>query len=114
LRLHDLTCAIALLDADLDTVLEGIETRRLLASSPRTVRAFDRRFPIVAARALLAARRMEDADHWIRAAEQLTGPEIVTSVTVPTLRAWHEWLFGRLDTCSSLIDGALGWIDEHR
>jgi ATP/maltotriose-dependent transcriptional regulator MalT len=114
LRLHDLTCAIALLDADLDTVLEGIETRRLLASSPRTVRALDRRFPIVAARALLAARRMEDADHWIRAAEQLTGPEIVTSVTVPTLRAWHEWLFGRLDTCRSLIDGALGWIDEHR
>ena len=74
---------------------------------------FNRRFPIVAARALLAARRMDDADHWIRLAERITEPDMVTSVTVPTLRAWHEWLFGRLDRCATLIDVALAWIDEH-
>jgi LuxR family transcriptional regulator, maltose regulon positive regulatory protein len=113
LRLHDLTCAIALLDADLDTVLDAIETRGGLAAKARNVHVFNRRFPIVAARALLAARRMDDADHWIQLAERITGPDIVTAVTVPTLRAWHEWLFGRLDRGTALIDGALAWIDDH-
>jgi ATP/maltotriose-dependent transcriptional regulator MalT len=113
LRLHDLTCAIALLDADLDTVLEGVDQRGQLAAGARNGHVLNRRFPIVAARALLAARRMDDADHWIRLAERITEPDMVTAVTVPTLRAWHEWLFGRLDRCATLIDVALAWIDEH-
>jgi DNA-binding CsgD family transcriptional regulator len=37
----------------------------------------------------------------------------VTEVTVPTLRAWHEWLFGSLRRALALVDGALAWIDEH-
>ena len=113
LRLHDLTCAIALLDADLDTALEGIETHGGLAAKARNVKVYNQRFPIVAARALLGARRMDEADHWIQQAERITEPDIVTAVTVPTLRAWHEWLFGRLERCATLIDTALAWIDEH-
>jgi len=29
------------------------------------------------------------------------------------VRAWHEWLFGRLDVATKLVDDALGWMDEH-
>ena len=46
---------------------------------------------------MLGARRMAEADEWIARAERLERPDIVTMVTVPTLRAWYEWMFGRLD-----------------
>ena len=41
-----------------------------------------------------------------------TAPEILTAVTVPTLRAWYEWIFGRLDVAVALVDPALAWLDQ--
>jgi LuxR family transcriptional regulator, maltose regulon positive regulatory protein len=113
LRLHDMRCAIALLEADLDGAIEGIEIHRQLVSKFRTVPVFEEQFPILAARVMLAARRIRDADEWIGHAERLAGPEIVTRVSVPTLRAWREWMFGRLDISMRLVEGALAWMDEH-
>ena len=104
---------IALLEADLDGAIEGIEIHRQLVSKFRTVPVFEEQFPILAARVMLAARRIRDADHWIGQAERIAGPEIITRVSVPTLRAWREWMFGRLDICTRLIDDALGWMDDH-
>ncbi len=63
---------------------------------------------------MLAARRMIDADEWIARAERLARPDIVTRVTVPTLRAWHEWMFGRLDVAVEMIDAAARWMADHR
>ena len=113
LRLHDMRCAIALLEADLDAAIEGIEIHRQLVSKFRSVPVFKEQFPILAARVMLAARRIRDADEWIGQAERLAGPEIVTRVSVPTLRAWREWMFGRLDISTRLIDDALDWMDDH-
>jgi LuxR family maltose regulon positive regulatory protein len=110
--LQALRCVIALLDADLDGALAGIETHGRAATA--TSSSFEERLPIVAARVMLAMRRREDADEWITAAERIPGPEIVTCVTVPTLRAWHEWMFGSLPAAVELMDGALKWMAEHR
>ena len=49
----------------------------------------ERRFPIVAARVMLSSRNFAEAAEWIERAMALDGPEIVTAVTVPTLRAWQ-------------------------
>jgi len=111
LRLLGLRCAVALLDADLDAALDIISSHGLSPSD--SVDVFERRLPILAARVLLAARRTE-ADDWITLAGLITGPEIVTEVTVPTLRAWHEWTFGSLQRSMKYIDGALTSIEEHR
>ena len=113
LRLHDMRCAIALLEADLDGAIEGIEIHRQLVSKSRSVPVFEEQFPILAARVMLAARRIRDADEWIGQAERIAGPDIVTRVSVPTLRAWREWMFGRLDISTRLIDDALDWMDDH-
>jgi ATP/maltotriose-dependent transcriptional regulator MalT len=113
-RLHHLRTGIALLEADLDTAIDGIAVLREHSLGSRPLPVFEQRFPILAARIMLAARRIDDADQWIRRAEQITGPDILTSVTVPTLRAWHEWIFGRLDVATRQIDSALLWMDEHR
>ncbi len=111
-RLLALRCTIALLEADLDGALAAIDGR---PSSPfGSVDVFEERLPIVAARVMLAARRDTDADHWITQAEAVTGPAIVTEVTVPTLRCWFEWLYGSLPRAMHLIDGALMWLDDHR
>lgn len=111
LRVLGLGCTIALLEGDLDGALSGIELHRRLETGAPSV--FERRFPIIAARAMLAARRQHEADEWISSAEKLIGPEIVTEVVVPTLRAWYEWIFGSLHESEALIDGALGWMSEH-
>ncbi|MPY92372.1 MAG: hypothetical protein GEV08_04665 [Acidimicrobiia bacterium] len=113
LRLHDRRCAIALLEADLDAALDGIAVHRQLASNVRSMQVFEERFPILAARVMLGARRRDEAEHWTRLAQRIEAPDIVSSVTVPTLRAWQEWLFGRLDLATKLIDAAVGWMDEH-
>jgi LuxR family maltose regulon positive regulatory protein len=114
LRLQGIRCAISLLEADLDTAVAGIATHRGLAAvGPRSNDAFEQRFSILAARVMLGARLREEADEWITLAERLDGPEILDAVTVPTLRAWHEWLFGDLERCSALIDDALGWMTQH-
>lgn len=115
-RLSEVRCAISLLDADLDGVVDVVTLargRRAADESDRSDSRIGRRFPIVAARALLAARH-PDALTWIREAEHIEGPEIVREVTVPTLRAWHEWIFGRLDTATALSGRAVSWMDEHR
>ncbi len=111
-RLHALRCNVALLDADLDAALEILDTHRLALTNGAD--PFVRRFPILAARVMMAARRELDADEWIGLAERLAGPEIVTEVTVPTLRAWHEWMFGSLKSAVGQIEGALTWVEDHR
>ncbi len=110
-RLRDLRCSIALLDARLDTALEYIAAPQ----PPRRAgdqRVFEQRFPILAARVMLASRRRE-ASQWIQLARVIPGPPIITSVTVPTLLAWNEWLFGRLDVAIETVDTALTWMDDH-
>jgi LuxR family maltose regulon positive regulatory protein len=113
LRLHGIECMLNLLEADLDAAVAGIETHRGLAASINSSDAFEQRFPILAARVMLGARRMDESGEWITLAERITGSEILSAVTVPTLRAWHEWLFGDLERCSTLIDDALGWMAQH-
>ncbi len=56
LRLHDMRCAIALLEADLDGAIDGIEIHRQLVSKFRSVPVFEEQFPILAARVMLAAQ----------------------------------------------------------
>jgi LuxR family maltose regulon positive regulatory protein len=113
LRLHDMTCAVALLDADLDTAIKCVDVHRQLAAPVRGHDRFEKRFPILAARVMLAARRRNEAETWIGRAERIDGPELVSNATVPTLRAWQGWLDGRLHTAASLSEGALAWLDEH-
>ncbi len=113
-RLHGLRCAIALLEADLDTAVAGIEEHRAITVDADVRDDFESRFPILAGRVMLAARRMIEADEWITRAEKLPGPDIVTMVTVPTLRSWHEWMFGRLDLAVEMIDAAARWMTDHR
>jgi LuxR family transcriptional regulator, maltose regulon positive regulatory protein len=112
-RLNAVQCQLALLEADLDGAISGVANHPGRAGVT-TVDAIQERFPIVAARAMLGARRGDEALEWITVAERIDGPEIVRAVTVPTLRAWHEWVFGRLDVATSIIDGALRWMAEHR
>lgn len=111
-RLLELRCTTALFDADLDSALSIIETRGLTPAGGGD--PFEQRFPIVASRVMMASRRQEEADEWISAAERIVGPAIVTEVTVPTLRAWHEWMFGSLARSVTLIDRALAWVEDHR
>lgn len=111
-RLLGLRCAIALSDADLDTALSRIDDHRIAPGD--AVDTFERRLPLVAARVMLAARRKVEADEWITVAERTAEPGTVTEATLPTLRAWHEWMFGSLRRALSLVDGALAWIDEHQ
>lgn len=110
IRLRDLEAAVALTDADLDAALEWIAERPSVTDVDS---AFERRFPILAARALVAARRPDEAVTWIRRAERLETPEVVVSVTVPTLRAWHDWITGDLRGAIETADTAMAWIDEH-
>lgn len=110
-RLLGLRCKIALLDADLDSALTAIENHRLPSNGSGDV--FERRLPLVAAKVALAARRKDAAAEWISVAQHVAGPPIVTEVTVPTLRAWYEWLFGSLRRALTLVDGALAWVDQH-
>ena len=110
-RLLGLRCKIALLDADLDSALAAIENHRPPPASSGDV--FEQRLPLVAAKVALAARRKEEAAEWISVAQHAAGPPIVTEVTVPTLRAWYEWLFGDLRRALTLVDGALAWVDQH-
>lgn len=111
-ELRGVRCGIALLDADLDEAVALVERHRRPFGS--TEDRFVARFPILAARVMLAARRPSEADEWITFAEQLDEPEILTRVTVPTLRGWHEWWFGRLPNAVELLRGALQWMSEHR
>ena len=113
-RLHGLRCAIALLEADLDTAVAGIDEHQSIAIGVDAVDDFESRFPILAGRVMLGARRMVDADEWIARAERLDRPDIVTRVTVPTLRSWYEWMFGRLDVAVEIIDRAAQWMTDHR
>jgi len=110
-RLLGLRCKIALLDADLDSALAAIENHRPPQAGSNDV--FEQRLPLVAAKVALAARRKEDAAEWISVAQHVAGPPIVSEVTVPTLRAWYEWLFGSLRRALTLVDGALAWVDQH-
>src|SRR5688572_17681362 len=64
-HLHGIECAINLLDADLDAAIAGIETHRKLAVGIPAADVVERRFPILAARVMLGARRMEEAGEWI-------------------------------------------------
>jgi LuxR family maltose regulon positive regulatory protein len=114
LRLNGIECGIDLLEADLDAAIMGIESHRKLVEGIPVADVAERRFPILAARVMLGARRMEDAATWIALADEIDGPGILTDVAVPTLRAWYEWLFGSLRRCSELVDGALTWMAEHR
>jgi len=109
-RLRDVEAAVALMDADLDTALRWIAERPAVTDVDS---AFERRFPILAARTLVAARRPDDAIAWIRRAERLDGPDVVVSVTVPTLRAWHDWVTGDLTGAVETVAPAVAWIDEH-
>ena len=111
-RFVGLDCWLALLDADLDGALASVDSYDALASG--STGEFERRFPIVAARVMLAARRRTEAELWIGLAQRLDGPPIVAEVTVPTLQAWYEWMFGDLGRAVTLIDAALGWMAEHR
>ncbi len=113
-RLHGLRCAIALLEADLDAAVAGIDEHRRIAADVDAPDDFESRFPILAGRVMLGARRMAEADEWIARAEDLERPDIITMVTVPTLRAWYEWMFGRLDVATDIIDGAARWMADHR
>jgi DNA-binding CsgD family transcriptional regulator len=110
-RLHGLRSWLALLDADLDGALASIDAHGRLASG--STGEFERRFPIVAARVMLAARRRSDAEVWVTLAERLEGPPIIAEVTVPTLRAWYEWMYGDLVRAVALSESALGWMVEH-
>jgi LuxR family maltose regulon positive regulatory protein len=113
-RRHGLRCAIALLEADLDAAVTGVAEHRAITRHLDAVDDFESRFPIVAARVMLGARRMTEAAEWIERAERLAGPDIVTMVTVPTLRSWYEWMFGRLDRAVEIIDDAARWMTDHR
>lgn len=113
-RVKAVDCAIALADVDLDAAVAGVEAYHRLAAQSRVTSRFDELMPIIAARAMLASRRRDEADMWITRAERITEPEILAVVTVPTLRAWHEWLHGRLDLSVKLADGAVAWLDDHR
>lgn len=113
LRLLARRGAIALMDADLETAFVQIERYRQLVGDVDLTDSFDAQFPILAARVMLALRREADSAFWIERARRITGPEVVTQVTVPTLRAWHEWLFGDLPTSVALSDAALAWMEEH-
>ena len=112
-RLDGVRCAIALSRADLSTALAGVGARRRRAIAAPSIGHFEDRFPIIVARVMLAARRQDEADEWIARAAQIEGPEILVSVTIPTLRAWYEWLYGSLDAAVTLLDGALRWMTEH-
>ncbi|MGD9796368.1 MAG: hypothetical protein AB7V43_23115, partial [Acidimicrobiia bacterium] len=112
-RLDGLRCAIGLSQADLSSAVAGVEARRRRAISAPSVGYFEDRFPIVAARVMLAARRQGEADEWIARAARINGPEVLAAVTIPTLQAWYEWLYGRLDVAVTLLDGALQWMSEH-
>lgn len=111
LRLLALDCLLDLLDADLDGAIGRIDAHRLLAGTGRGRYEYANRLPIVATRVMLASRRSADARWWLEQAEAIPGPAIVTSVVVPTLRAWNEWNFGRLDVASALIEPALSWME---
>lgn len=111
-RLRELGCVVALFDADLDTGLD------CLAAHPGPLAGtgtglFDQRFPIFAARTMLAARNFDAAESWIRVAERNGGHGIVASVAVPTLRAWHDWFLGDLARALARLDAALAWMDAH-
>lgn len=111
-RLRELRCAVASFDADLDAALSG------LSEHPQPVDdagsgLFEQRFPIIAARTMLAARDLDVAESWIRAGERIDGADIVSAVTVPTLRGWHEWLVGDLQSAVSRLEAALTWMDDH-
>lgn len=109
---RELHCTIALLDADLDTVVAELDEHPGPSLTP-TASVFEQRFPIIAARTLVAARRVNDAAAWIRAAAQIAGPDIITCVTVPTVRGWYDWLVGDLRSANARLDAALQWMDEH-
>lgn len=110
-RIVEVRCAIALLDADLDAALAGM-TRPRRGEGTSGGSRIERRFPIIAARTALAARDPA-ALGWIREAERIDGPDIVRSVTVPTLRAWYDWIHGRLDSAAARSGRAVGWMDAH-
>ena len=69
-RLHGLRCAIALLEADLDAAVAGIDEHRRIAVDVDAPDDFESRFPILAGRVMLGARRMAEADEWIARAER--------------------------------------------
>lgn len=111
LRLLALECWIDLLGADLDGAVARVRSH-VRAGGTGAERQALARLPLTAARALLASRHRDEALWWLERAELLDGPEIVVRVTVPTLRAWYEWVYGRLDRAIALIDPALSWIDQ--
>lgn len=113
LRLHARRGAIALVEADLEAAFVHVESYRRLLGDVRVADTFEAQFPVLAARVMLVLRREADVAFWIERARRITSPEVVVEVTVPTLRAWHEWLFGALPTAVQLTDEALAWMDEN-
>jgi DNA-binding NarL/FixJ family response regulator len=113
LRLHARRCAIALVEADLETAFVHVEQYRRLLPGIGVTDSFEVQFPILASRLMLALRRRADVEFWIGKARRIRGPEVVTAVTVPTLRAWQAWLFGDLQAAVTLSDGALAWMRQH-
>lgn len=108
--LRGLRCAIALLEADLDSAVAAIGDIESLGAPGGHVGQW---FPILAARVLLGARRLDEARFWIAQAERLPSSGILRNVTIPTLRAWLDWAVGDLRTAERIIDAALRWMDEH-
>lgn len=105
--------AIALMDANLESAFVHVERYRNLLGEVRPTDSFGAQFPVFAARVMLALRRERDSAFWIQRALRIDGPDVVTQVTVPALRAWHEWLFGDLHTSVAVCDAATTWIAEN-
>lgn len=104
-------CMLATMDADLRGAVATIEAMPLPPPG-LSGRSVDAHVAYVMTRALLATGHPLTRD-WVERVTTFDVSPMVANVTVPTLRAWSEWLDGRLDRALERSTHALHWLDAH-
>ena len=102
---------IALLGGEVATALAQVEEFEH-ADCSGAATGVEGRFATTAARVMLATGRLDDAAVWVDRAMEITGPAVVTEVTVPALDAWLALDRGQLRRATDLAMAACARAEE--
>ncbi len=111
LRVCTLRGMISLLLGDLEMAAQHVAEYERLADH-RATGPLESRFATTAARVMLSLRRLDEADIWVRRACEISGPDAIVKVTVPSLVAWLALERGRVGAARRRAEQACAAADE--
>ncbi len=112
LRVHSTRCIVALMRGELAAAVDHVSAVEAMAGRVPMGSYVEARFATVAARVMLASRRLDEARTWVAGAAEITEPAPVARVIVPALVAWLEMELGDLARATAIAEGACAHVEE--